>query len=200
MYLPDTMMQMIDDLRHLPNRVHLNLVECYLGESRLRFSLEIVLYDESNKTIQDQLRNRLCRAPHLISLKFRAWPILSVFLYEIRNQSIRRLDLQGTDRLYRELWLDDDECAQLGRSTLGIQCEVLFSRVKHRESIFNLVNLMKNIRVLNFFCRGNRLDESNGLSLARHDELVTWFKHQLSLAWGIAKHPRYSRCIQMWIR
>ncbi|CAF3910424.1 unnamed protein product, partial [Rotaria magnacalcarata] len=99
---------------------------------------------------------------------------------EIKNQSIRRFDLQGTDRLYRELWLNGDECIQSGPSTLGIQCEVLFIRVKHREN--------------------NQLDESDGLSLARHDELVTWFEDQLSLAWEIAKHPRYFRCIQMWIR
>ncbi|CAM4826168.1 unnamed protein product, partial [Rotaria magnacalcarata] len=163
-------------------------------------SLEIFLCDESNKTIQDQLQNRLCRAPHLTSLKFRSWSILSAFLYEIKNQSIRRLDLQGTDRLYRELWLNGDECIQSGPSTLGIQCEVLFIRVKHRESMLNRVNLMNNIRVLNFFCQDNQLDESDGLSLARHDELVTWFEDQLSLAWEIAKHPRYFRCIQMWIR
>ncbi|CAF4231522.1 unnamed protein product [Rotaria magnacalcarata] len=164
MYSPEIMMQMIDDLRHLPNLDHLNLVDCYLGESRLRY----------------QLQNRLCRAPHLTSLKFRSWSILSAFLYEIKNQSIRRFDLQGTDRLYRELWLNGDECIQSGPSTLGIQCEVLFIRVKHREN--------------------NQLDESDGLSLARHDELVTWFEDQLSLAWEIAKHPRYFRCIQMWIR
>ncbi|CAF1216223.1 unnamed protein product, partial [Rotaria magnacalcarata] len=36
MYSPEIMMQMIDDLRHLPNLDHLNLVDCYLGESRLR--------------------------------------------------------------------------------------------------------------------------------------------------------------------
>ncbi|CAM4851379.1 unnamed protein product [Rotaria magnacalcarata] len=43
MYSPEIMMQMIDDLRHLPNLDHLNLVDCYLGESRLRYSLETLM-------------------------------------------------------------------------------------------------------------------------------------------------------------
>ncbi|CAF4867138.1 unnamed protein product [Rotaria sp. Silwood1] len=162
-------------------------------------SLEIFLCDDIDDTIQAQLHDLLDLAPRLYSLKLRSWPYLPFFLTAIKSHSIRRLDFQGSDRSYREMWFSDDECDRLCRSTLGVQCEVLFIRVKHRQSILDLINRMSNLRALNVQCQDNRLDESDSLSWSRDDELVTWFEHQLPLTWKIAKDPRWHRCIQMWV-
>ncbi|CAF2626459.1 unnamed protein product [Rotaria sp. Silwood2] len=163
-------------------------------------SLEIFLHDDIDDTIYVLLQDLLDRAPRLYSLKFRSWSYLPIFLAESKTHSIRRIDLQGSDRSYREMWFSEDECGRLCRSTLGIQCEVLFIRVKHRQSILDLVNRMCNLRALNIQCQENQLDEFNGLSLSRDEELVKWLEHQLPPTWKIGKDPRWHHSIQMWIR
>ncbi|CAF1261568.1 unnamed protein product [Rotaria sordida] len=165
-------------------------------------SLDLALHDDddnSNNHVRSQLQVVLDRAPRLYSLASRSWSDSQMCLIDNRSLSVRRLDLQGYDEDWlEERWFDDEYCAKLSCSSLGIQCEVLLIRVEHRTTIIDLVNRMTNLRALNIKCRDDTFNESNNRSSFTEDELVKWLKERLPSAWIIARHS--IEFVRMWIR
>ncbi|CAF1594051.1 unnamed protein product [Rotaria sp. Silwood1] len=154
-------------------------------------SLDLALHDDDyNNDVRSQLQVVLDRAPRLYSLAFRSWSDSQMCLVDNRSLSVRRLDLQGYDEDWLvERWFNDEECAKLCCSSLGIQCEVLLIRVEHRTTILDLVNRMTNLRALNIKCRDDPFNETNDRSSFTEDELVKWLKECLPSTWTIARHP-----------
>ena len=71
---------------------------------------------------------------------------------EITSVSVRRLELQGYDYNNESRYYDENQCIQLSRSSLGIQCETLLIKVKNQRNIIDLVNNMPNLQALNVRC------------------------------------------------
>ncbi|CAF3711173.1 unnamed protein product [Rotaria sp. Silwood1] len=164
-------------------------------------SLDLALHDDdyNNNDVRSQLQVVLDRAPRLYSLAFRSWSDSQMCLVDNRSLSVRRLDLQGYDEDWLvERWFNDEECAKLCCSSLGIQCEVLLIRVEDRATILDLVNRMTNLRALNIKCRDDPFNETNDQSSSTEDELVKWLKECLPSTWTIARHP--ADFVRMWIR
>jgi hypothetical protein len=115
-------------------------------------------------------------------------------LFNIKNSSIRRLCL------YDVGCFNDEQCDDLMRSPLGIQCEVLFITVKDRINIVQLINGMKNLRVLNVRSQDDKWKREDE-ELAKEDELVEILKNNLSKTCIITRGNTCDiRYIQLWIR
>jgi hypothetical protein len=71
---------------------------------------------------------------------------------DLTSISIRQLDLQGSTIDHEWRCFDDEQCIQLTHSSLGIQCQTLLIKVKHRRRIPNLVNHMPHLQALSIRC------------------------------------------------
>jgi hypothetical protein len=143
-----------------------------------------VLVDYCNDEFQ--LQELVNKMPRLRSLNF---SFLFMSLLEVRNASIRRLDLRGYDRYF-----DDTKCLALSRPALGIQCEILFIRIENRRLLIDLINNMINLRTLNVQCKDDKMNETN------EDELILWIKDHLPSTCIISRDTVFHLDIRIWIR
>jgi hypothetical protein len=151
-------------------------------------SLHISLYKYSGYC---QLQKLFHQAPHLYSLKVESFIGLSTKLFELRSQSIRRLDL--IDSLFnRSIYYSKEDCLILMNSSFGIHCEVLFIRIKHRINVINLIEKLLNLRLLIFQCEDDKGSSSK-------NELVQWLQYHLPSTYTITRDSKQQSHIQIWI-
>ncbi|CAF4023972.1 unnamed protein product [Rotaria sordida] len=99
---------------------------------------------------------------------------------EIKNASIKRLDLQRLHGSY-----DEQQCMKFSHSRLAMQCEELHISVKNRISICYLVKTMPNLRLLHVKCEENEqkqysIEDNKQDQNSTEDKLVNWLEQQLS--------------------
>ena len=123
--------------------------------------------NENLDVIQSQLQMLLDRTPCLHSLRLGPWSRSNsqVPLKEITSISVRRLELQDVDYSNESRYYDENECIQLSRSPLGIQCETLQIKVQNQRTVINLVNNMPNLRALNVQCKDDNWIEENNIKM-----------------------------------
>ncbi|CAF1037572.1 unnamed protein product [Rotaria sordida] len=97
---------------------------------------------------QSQLQALLDRAPHLYSLSFNLWATSTMPPYQYTSTSIHRLNLRGVDQYRRQHCYNSEQCMELSRSPLAIQCRVLIIKVEQLKCIVELINFMNNLRTL----------------------------------------------------
>lgn len=143
-----------------------------------------------------QLQTLFDQSPCLYSLKIESFICSLVKLFELTSQSIRRLDF--IDILVdQSLYLNRDDCNSLINSSLGIQCQVLLIRLKHRNLVLDLIDKMLNLRLLIFECE----DDSEIFSTfsSSKKELIRWLQSHLPSTYSILRHPKKRFRIQIWI-
>ncbi|CAF3937713.1 unnamed protein product [Rotaria sp. Silwood1] len=133
---------------------------------------------------QSNIQALLDRASNLYSLKIyqNASLPLQTSLFQYRNTSVRQFNL---NECYYHF--NDEECIRLCHSPLGIQCEILYIKIKNRESIIYLVQNMMNLLSLHVQCEdekyyhrltltNNDNDKYGIRKIGNEDELVQWLK------------------------
>jgi len=153
-------------------------------------SLNIVLNgDMDPKDIQLKLQVLINRSSHLCSLTFFSWSSQNIFPFEIKNSSIRQLDLRGPNSVYNY-----QQCIDLIRSSIGKQCEVLLINVEQRINIIDLINNMKNLRALIVKC-------SKKIQTSKEDEnLIQWLEQRLPSTYTISNSTDMDDYVRLWIR
>jgi hypothetical protein len=138
-------------------------------------SLDVTTNNDNNTEVQDLID----KIPHLYSLNINC-------LYQLRHTSVRRLDLRRYD-----LYLNDEQCHTLSRSSLGIQCEILFIKIKNRRILVDFINHMINLQTLHIQCEDDKLDD---------DEIIDWMKDYLPSTCIITRDRIFHSDIRIWIR
>ncbi|CAF5005195.1 unnamed protein product [Rotaria sp. Silwood1] len=144
------------------------------------------------------LEGLLDRMTHLDSLTIQHWSSIHSTLFQMKNESIRRLVFVQSSTISSNSYFDNIECAALSNSSLGFHCEVLVVDVQHRTNILELIKMMTNLRSLTVRCKD---DEWNiwSSSSAEEDELVTWLRRYLPLTCLIIRDQKKISNIQIWI-
>jgi hypothetical protein len=91
--------------------------------------------------------------------------------------------------------VDSEQCINLARSSLGIQCQVLLIRIQNFMNILDLINNMNNLRALNIECRD---DEWHAVPLER-DALIKWLERTLPPTYMIRRDVNCKEIIRLWI-
>lgn len=144
----------------------------------------------------DVLQAFLDHAPRLVSLKLHSLTGLEEKLCSLHSPSIRRLDLVDT-RFHQLKYLTKNDCNHLIRSPLGRQCEVLVIRVKHRQSMLDLIERMANLRWLTVECEHQQLSHEHSSSPTNAP--IQWLRDQLPATYVIHEDPNNRFAIQVWI-
>jgi hypothetical protein len=156
-------------------------------------SLSVSWY-EYDKSFPSQLQSMLDRATRLYSLSIATWRSVPSQMApcDITNVSIRRLNFYDYHYHY-----NNEECATLSSSSLGIQCEILRISVENRTCVLDLVNKMANLRELIVQCQD---DTWMTQSTAIPDELSKWLQHQLPTTCTIRRYTQSASEVRLWIR
>jgi hypothetical protein len=134
--------------------------------------------------VQTQLQLLINRMPRLDSLSLNSCR-LSILASEIRNISIRRLDLRGNDEFF-----NDEQI----RSLFGLQCEIIFIKIKNRNILMDLMSNLINLRTLNIQCEDDQFNQTN------EDEFIVWIKTHLPSTCIISRDFIFHHDIRIWIR
>jgi hypothetical protein len=145
-------------------------------------SLDLTINDHSN--LQTQLQLLINRVPRLNSLSFNSCR-LSILTSEIRDLSIRRLDLGGYDEYF-----NDEQI----RSLFGLQCEILFIKIKNRYILMDLMSNIINLQTLNIKCEDDKFNQTN------EDEFIVWLKDHLPSTCIVSRDLLFHSDIRIWIR
>lgn len=182
---------------HLKNIQHLDLTIPFDDSfwsivptlDRLK-SLNIVLNsDMYSNDIQSKLQSLFDRSLQLRSLTYFSWSNQNIFPFEIRNSSIRQLDLRSPNLVYNYL-----HCIELTRSSIGQQCQVLLINVEQRTNIIYLINHMNNLRALIVEC-------PKTLQTTKTEEnLIEWLEQHLPSTCNISNISKTDDNIRLWIR
>jgi hypothetical protein len=152
----------------------------------------LTIYFHAN-TFHFQVQALLDRATrlHRLSINQHESIPLQSSIFKYRNASVRELDLR-----YINHYFNEDDCIQLNRSPLGVQCEVLSILVHNYESIITLVKHMRQIRSLNVRCQNEQyttfIDNNN-------DECIQWLKNHLPPTSVVIRDPKQTCDILIWI-
>jgi hypothetical protein len=153
-------------------------------------SLNIVLNSEMySNDMQSKLQSLIDRSSNLRSLTYFSWSNQNIFPFEIKNSSIRQLDLRSPNLVYDYL-----HCIELSRSSIGQQCQVLLINVEQRTNIMYLINHMNNLRALIVEC-------PKTLQTSKKDEnLIEWLQQNLPPTCVILNTNKTDDNIRLWIR
>ena len=143
-----------------------------------------------------QLQELFNRALHLYSLKFSHSINISMELFTMTSQSIRRLDFITKSKSHIR-YFNGNECSILINSTFVLRCEVLLIGVKKRSNIVDLVNSMANLRSLTCLCKDDEYNVWNFSST--NDELVEWLRKCLPSKHSISRDQKQTNRIHLWI-
>ena len=150
-------------------------------------SLNIVLNSQMDiKEIQWKLQILINRANHLHSLTYFSWSNENIFPFEMKNSTIRQLDLRSPNLLYNYL-----QCIELTRSSIGQQCHVLLISVDQRTNIVYLVNHMRNLRALIVQCPST--------TMMPNQNLLQWLEQNLPSTCLISNVTILNDDIRLWI-
>jgi hypothetical protein len=134
--------------------------------------------------VQTQLQLLINQIPRLTSLSLNSCQ-LSILASEIRNVSIRRLDLRGNDQYF-----NDEQI----RSLFGLPCEILFIKIKNRYILMDLMSNLINLRTLNIQCKDDKFNQTN------EDEFIVWLKNHLPSTCIVSRDLLFHSDIRIWIR
>lgn len=152
-------------------------------------SLNIVLNSDMNlNDIQFKLQNLIDRLFHLYSLAFFSWTYQNIFPFQIKNSSIRQLDLRSPNLIYNY-----HQCLELTHSSIGKQCQILFINLQQRTDIIYLINHMNNLRALIIKC-SNQLQTTEN-----NDNLIQWLEQHLPTTCIIPNPKETDDNIRLWI-
>ncbi|CAF2919204.1 unnamed protein product [Rotaria sp. Silwood2] len=154
-----------------------------------------VLLDNGSDIGQSQLQSLLNRAPCLRSLRIKSCSSSTqqvLLTGKSRNLSILRLFSQGYS-----LCFDNQACAALSASSLGMQCEVLQIKVNYRADVITLINGMAKLRALYVYCCDDKINEK---LKATNDELIEWLQQRLPSTCTIIRDEHLFYIINIWIR
>jgi hypothetical protein len=143
-----------------------------------------------------QLQTIFNQAPYLYSLKVISFIGSSVKLFELTSKSIRRINLI-TIEFDRWIYYTKEDCKILMNSSLGMQCEVLLIRIKHRNYVLELIEKRSNLRLLIFQCEDEK-DSFRAFSSSKND-LLQWLQDYLPSTYSISRDPTKLSHIQIWI-
>jgi hypothetical protein len=139
--------------------------------------------------MQSKLQSLIDRSSNLRSLTYFSWSNQNIFPFEIKNSSIRQLDLRSPNLVYDYL-----HCIELSRSSIGQQCQVLLINVEQRTNIMYLINHMNNLRALIVEC-------PKTLQTSKKDEnLIEWLQQNLPPTCVILNTNKTDDNIRLWIR
>ncbi|CAF2742766.1 unnamed protein product [Rotaria sp. Silwood2] len=157
-------------------------------------SLHITLPLNSDHFLLEGLLDRI---PHLYSLTIQHWSSIHPTLFQVKNESLRRLVFVQSPTIPNNFYFNNVECTALSNSPLGFHCEVLVIDVQCQTNILELIKTMTNLRSLTVQCND---DEWNiWSSSTANDELVTWLQKHLSSTCLVIRDPKKVSNIQIWI-
>ena len=147
-------------------------------------SISVQASDDAS--IPSQLQSLLNRASHLYTLKLHSWQSIPyMLLAEITSKSTRRLDLRSN-----HLYFNEETCAKLSSTSLGIQCKVLLVHMKNLRALY--VHCKDSVHESNDFFFLNPLSPANGL--------IKWLQERLPTTFAISSDDYFTTCIRLWIR
>jgi hypothetical protein len=146
-----------------------------------------------------QLQLLLDRALRLHSLRFCHMNKFSLETFNIKSQSIRRLEFfQNTQ--YDLRYFNANECVLLARSSIASQCQVLMIDIDNRTNILELFQTMPNLRVLHARCKNAR--NPNSELIETMDNFVQWLHDHLlfKFIYSIDQSSFHSLFVNVWIQ
>jgi hypothetical protein len=114
----------------------------------------------------------------------------------ITNVSVRKLDFHGVKDSRERRSFNKEQCIQLSRSPLGMQCETLLIKVKNPRNILDLVNNMPNLQSLYVQCD----DDSDFVLPTDEDVVFDWLRQQLPSTISMTRRNYITGDIRIWIR
>jgi len=144
-------------------------------------SLKIVLINQMNEINQLKLQILFDHVPHLYSFTFYSWSIENIFPFELKNSSIRQLDLRAPNIFYNH-----QQCQQLSQSSIVQQCQILFINLQQRIDVLNLINQLNHLNVLIVKCQRSEMNEN----------LTEWLEQYSLLTFTTSDYEE----IRLWIR
>jgi hypothetical protein len=183
----------------LPNIHHLH-IKCPINNQFWSVvpslnQLKTLSISSHTDSFQSQVQILLDRAPHLIQLTIHQneWLSLKISLFKYINTSIRELNLRRYDHYFNE-----EECLILSRSSLSIQCEVLFIWIENRQSIIYLIKNMTNLRVLIAKFKDDEYLKQS-ISTKHNDQFIQWIKDHLLSTYVIVRNSHDNSEIVIWM-
>ncbi|UJR19176.1 hypothetical protein I4U23_022306 [Adineta vaga] len=123
---------------------------------------------------------------------------------ELTSASVRQLDVRGYTSQNTWCCFNEEQCYELTRSPLGIQCVTLLIRVQTRQNILDLLNNMPNLQALAVECEDDywtKKDDSveDDFIDDIDNELLEWLRQQLPSV-CVTRQTLNSILIRIWIR
>lgn len=128
-----------------------HLLQSILSKFDRLETLRIILVDRMTENDMNRLQSLLDQANNLRSFALSSWISQQIYPLELRNPSIRHLDLRGLSISY-----SDQFCEQLTRSNIVQQCQTLSINLHQPLDILQLINRLNNLQALIIRCADNK--------------------------------------------
>lgn len=148
-------------------------------------------YDNEQNCLK-QLQYLLERYPRLTSLHIIEWPLTIFTLSQniVKNVSVSELNLRCHDG--NEYFYTLQQCDELSRSVLGIQCKTLTIDVEDWTCVYDLIIKMDNLQVLKVQCRYR---QHNSCPVPAEENLATWLNRSIHSVFTGIKRITYQMAI-----
>ena len=162
--------------------------------------MEYLIVSSHQDKFQLQLQTILDQATNLNTLNIRqdiSLP-LQKSLFKYRNSVVYRLNFQDN-----EYYFNENQCLELTHSPLGIQCKILFIKVKTLQCIIILIKNMIPLRTLivQYHNQINiQLAKFSFQNTSNKDEIIQWLKDRLLSICVIVKGRNISNLIHIWMK
>ena len=164
--------------------------------NQLRFIDVAILED---KLAYQQLQTILDRSPYLELLRVSELSDWDSSLLELKNASIRRLDLFNKDSMICDWYLSHEDCIALANSSIGQQCRTLVIELQERRSILELIERIPLLQSLTCRCKGDPpYPWSDKESMP--DTLLEWLHQNLPRTSVCSRRIDQPSIIHIWIR
>ena len=147
--------------------------------------LHITLVNSMNKNDELKLQILFNKLNNLYSLKFYSWTIEDLFPIELKNSSIRQIDLRGVKLFYNNF-----QCQKLCQSSIIQQCKIIFINLKQENDIIYLIQHLNNLCILIVKCQ----------LLKQNENIIQWLEQYLPSTCAISMCTDNDDSIRIWIR
>jgi hypothetical protein len=114
------------------------------------------------------------------------------YMITLNNISVRRLDLLSVCD-----YLTIDQCNELSRSSIIIQCEMLLIKVKHEMNIVRVIENAHNLRALKIQCENDNYPQHISTC---DDAIIKALRDHLPSTAEIDRDPKFIYYIRIWLR
>ncbi|CAF1253087.1 unnamed protein product [Adineta ricciae] len=121
----------------------------------------------------NKLQHLIEQYQRLTSLHFINWPLAILKLSQCNIKNVSIFDLNSWCNTDHKCYYTIQQCDQLSRSTLGMQCRILAVYVEDWTCVHDLIMKMSNLQRLNVHYRYNR---PNSSETSIDQDLVEWLK------------------------